>query len=114
MLYEVITLRAPDAGGRAVRPGDASGHVLGAAVSWAIWITGLPGSGKSRLARRVAAALAALGEPAVVLELDEIRKVLTPAPKYSEAERDLVYRALVFMAVELTEVDVPVIRNNFV
>ncbi len=78
-------------------------------MSWAIWITGLPGSGKSLLARRAADALAALGEPVVVLELDEIRKTLTPAPTYSDAERDLVYRALVYMAVELTEAGVPVI-----
>ena len=78
-------------------------------MSWAIWITGLPGSGKSLLARRAADALAALGEPVVVLELDEIRKTLTPAPTYSDAERDLVYRALVSMAVELTEAGVPVI-----
>ena len=78
-------------------------------MSWAIWITGLPGSGKSLLARRAADALAARGEPVVLLELDEIRKTLTPAPTYSDAERDLVYRALVYMAVELTGAGVPVI-----
>ncbi len=78
-------------------------------MSWAIWITGLPGSGKSLLARRAAQALAALGERVVVLELDEIRKTLTPAPTYSDDERDLVYRALAYMAVELTEAGVPVI-----
>lgn len=78
-------------------------------MSWAIWITGLPGSGKSLLARRAAQALAELNERVVVLELDEVRKTLTPAPTYSDAERDLVYRALVYMAVELTEAGVPVI-----
>ena len=78
-------------------------------MSWAIWITGLPGSGKSLLARRAAQALAALNERVVVLELDEIRKTLTPAPTYSDAERDLVYRPLVYVAVELTEAGVPVI-----
>ncbi len=78
-------------------------------MSWAIWITGLPGSGKSLLARRAAQALAELNERVVMLELDEIRRTLTPAPTYSDAERDLVYRALVYMAVELTEAGVPVI-----
>ena len=78
-------------------------------MSWAIWITGLPGSGKSALARGAAEALRAQGEPVSVLELDEIRKVLTPSPAYSEAERDVVYRALVFMATALTEQGVPVI-----
>jgi len=78
-------------------------------VSWAIWITGLPGSGKSALARAAAAALEAAGEPVRVLELDEIRKTLTPRPTYSSAERDVVYRALACMAALLTEAGVPVI-----
>lgn len=78
-------------------------------MSWAIWITGLPGSGKSLLARHAARALAERDARVVVLELDEIRKTLTPVPTYSAAERDLVYRALVSMAVELTEAGVPVI-----
>lgn len=38
-----------------------------------------------------------------VLELDEIRKVVTPEPTYTNAERDIVYRALAYMAKLLTE-----------
>jgi adenylylsulfate kinase len=71
-------------------------------VSSAIWITGPPASGKSVLARAAAAALSASGEPVVVLELDEIRGVLTPSPTHTDTERDVVYRALVYMAVALT------------
>jgi len=78
-------------------------------VSWAIWITGLPGSGKSALARAAAEILGSEGESPRVLELDEIRKTLTPHPTYSDAERDVVYRALAGMAAILTEVGVPVI-----
>ena len=78
-------------------------------MSWAIWITGPPGSGKTTLARGVAAALEVRGFTLKVLELDEIRKVVTPAPTYSEAERDVVYRALAYMAKLLTEAGVPVI-----
>ncbi len=78
-------------------------------MSWAIWITGLPGSGKSALARAAAATLRAAGTPVRVLELDEIRKTLTPHPTYSDAEREVVYRALGGMAALLTEVGVPVI-----
>lgn len=78
-------------------------------MSWAIWITGRPGSGKSALAQEAARRLGAAGEPVRVLELDEIRKALTPAPTYSDAEREVVYRALAGMAALLTEVGVPVI-----
>lgn len=78
-------------------------------MSWAIWITGLPGSGKTTLARGVAAALRARGIPVKLLGLDEIRRVLTPVPTYTGVEREIVYRALVHMAKLLTEADVPVI-----
>ncbi len=78
-------------------------------MSWAIWITGVPGSGKTTLARGVAATLEARGIPVRVLELDEIRKVVTPEPAYTDAERDLVYRALAYMAKLLTEAEVAVL-----
>jgi adenylylsulfate kinase len=78
-------------------------------VSWAIWITGLPASGKSSLARATAARLHAGGETVVVLELDEIRRIVTPSPTYTDTERDVVYRALVYMASALTASGVPVI-----
>lgn len=78
-------------------------------MSWAIWITGPPGSGKSALARSAAERLRALGEPVRVLELDEIRRVLTPAATYSAEEREAVYRALGWMAALLAGVGVPVI-----
>jgi len=78
-------------------------------VGWAIWITGLPGSGKTTLAHGVATALAARGVTVKVLELDEIREVVTPEPTYSDAEREIVYRALAYMAKLLTEAGVPVL-----
>ena len=78
-------------------------------MSWAIWVTGRPGSGKSTVARAAAGQLAEQGMPVRVLELDRIRPVVTPAPTYSEVERETVYRALVFMAVALTQAGVPVV-----
>ena len=71
-------------------------------MSWTIWITGLPGSGKSVIARAAAAALEARGEHVEVLELDVLRRALTPAPTYDAVERDAVYGALVFIARTLT------------
>lgn len=62
-----------------------------------VWITGLPGSGKSTVAEGVKARFPGL----VVLRMDEFRKAVTPAPTYSEEERDLVYRALVSTAKTL-------------
>jgi adenylylsulfate kinase len=78
-------------------------------MSWAIWITGLPGSGKSVVSRAAADAIAAAGESVALLELDEMRRLVTPAPTYSDVERDLVYRALVYVASALVEAGLPVI-----
>lgn len=78
-------------------------------MSWAIWITGPPGSGKSTLAQGAVSALQAQGTPARLLELDEVRRVLTPEATYSHGEREIVYRALAYMAKLVTESGVPVI-----
>jgi adenylylsulfate kinase len=72
-------------------------------MAWVIWITGLPGSGKTTLARAAAAALREGGRRVRILHLDEIRRVLTPRPTYDEAERDLVYAALACLARILWE-----------
>ena len=78
-------------------------------MSWAIWITGLPGSGKSAIARAAVAELAARGERVEHLELDVLRRTLTPVPTYDAAERDAVYRALVLLARTLTRAGQPVL-----
>jgi adenylylsulfate kinase-like enzyme/CBS domain-containing protein len=78
-------------------------------MSWAIWITGPPASGKSTLARRVAERLATDGSPVTVLDLEELLRVLTPPTTHLVVERDIVYRALVVMAAELTAVGRPVV-----
>ena len=63
-------------------------------MSWAVWITGLPGSGKSTIALKVKERV----PDAVILRIDELRKIVTPTPAYSGEEREYVYKALVYTA----------------
>lgn len=62
--------------------------------AFAVWLTGLPGSGKSAIARALAAQLHARGVEASLLESDVLRAQLTPFARYDEAERDFFYAAL--------------------
>lgn len=57
----------------------------------ALWLTGLPGSGKSTIAEEIKKRHPEF----IILRMDELRKVVTPEPSYSEAEREIVYRCLV-------------------
>ncbi|MGZ9159401.1 MAG: adenylyl-sulfate kinase [Nitrospira sp.] len=68
---------------------------------FALWITGLPASGKSSIVARLTPKLQALGIEAEVLESDAVRRILTPSPTYSIEERDLFYRSLAFMGSRL-------------
>ncbi len=77
--------------------------------SFAIWLTGLPASGKSAIARALLAALQARGVEPALLESDVLRTQLTPRPRYDEAERDLFYEALACLGAFLAERGVPVI-----
>lgn len=77
-------------------------------MAFAVWFTGLPGSGKTVIASRSAAILKNEGIDVKILQLDEIRKVLTPEPKYTDDERNIVYLSLVYMAKLLVENDVNV------
>lgn len=67
-------------------------------MSFCLWLTGLPGSGKSTILNELSRMLIEAGIEAVSLSLDHIRKVLTPKPRYTDEERDIVYRSLVMMA----------------
>jgi len=77
--------------------------------SFAIWITGLPASGKSTIASALKPQLEELGLTVEVLESDEVRRIITPTPTYSEAERDLFYRALAFTGQKLVAHGVTVV-----
>ncbi len=78
-------------------------------MAWVVWFTGLPGCGKTTIAQRTKAMLSEKGVSAKILQLDEIRKVITPHPKYTEDERDIVYASLAYMAKLLAESGINVI-----
>jgi adenylylsulfate kinase len=69
---------------------------------FAVWITGLPASGKSSITRELMKKLDARGVPMVVLESDKMRNILTPEPTYSEREREQFYRAIVLIGELIT------------
>jgi adenylylsulfate kinase-like enzyme len=62
------------------------------ADGFALWVTGLPGSGKSSLAAWLAETLRAKGFDAVLLSMDQRRKAYFPEPRYTPEERDTAYR----------------------
>jgi adenylylsulfate kinase len=77
--------------------------------AFAVWITGLPASGKSTLTRALKALLGERGINVAVLESDELRKVFTPDPRYDDKERDGFYRQLTFVGSLLVRHGVPVV-----
>ncbi len=76
---------------------------------WCVWITGLPGSGKSTVANLLLEKLKSLNIHAQIISVDMLRQYATPQPTYSEEERATIYGALVFTAKMLAENDVNVI-----
>ena len=72
-------------------------------TGYAVWLTGLPASGKSTIARGLVAALGEVDGPVQLLDSDELRRALTPHPSYSQQERDWFYRVLVYVARLLSQ-----------
>lgn len=69
---------------------------------FALWMTGLPASGKSSITRELMKNLDENGYSALVLESDEMRKILTPMPTYDQEERDAFYRSLALLGELIT------------
>jgi adenylylsulfate kinase len=75
-----------------------------------IWITGLPASGKSTIARAFLSTFRKkYKSPIVHLNSDHLRSVLTPNPTYSFSEREWFYSVIAFLAGLLHESGVHVL-----
>ncbi|HUG76468.1 MAG TPA: adenylyl-sulfate kinase [Burkholderiales bacterium] len=72
-------------------------------MSFALWLTGLSGSGKSAIARELLGLLHERGVEAAVLESDVLRTQLTPFARYDEADRDFFYGFLAEIGSSLVE-----------
>ncbi len=71
-----------------------------------IFLSGLPGTGKSYLSKRLAQKL-----PCVVIESDAMRKVLFPQPTYTPQESAKLFRLLYLLIKELLERNIGVILD---
>jgi adenylylsulfate kinase len=66
-----------------------------------VWFTGLPSAGKSTLARAVRRHLLEAGRACVLLDGDDVRAALVPAPGHDEAGRAAFYGTLARLAALL-------------
>lgn len=78
-------------------------------MTFAVWLTGLSGSGKSAIGRELIEQLHRRGVDAARLESDVLRTQVTPFPTYSDAERDLFYGALAALGAFIAGAGRPVI-----
>jgi adenylylsulfate kinase len=82
---------------------------MSAQPGFAIWMTGIPASGKTSITRELVKKLAADKVHAVVLESDEMRTILTPEPTYGPEERDRFYKTLALIGEMITRSGVNVV-----
>lgn len=77
---------------------------------FAVWLTGLPASGKTAIAHRLLALLRnECGLAVAHLESDRLRTILTPEPSYNREERDQFYATLVSLAHWLSSQGIAVV-----
>ena len=74
-----------------------------------VWLTGLPGSGKTTIARELEPKLREMGWPVEVLDGDEIRQNLSKGLGFSREDRETHLKRVVYVAKLLSRNGVAVI-----
>jgi adenylylsulfate kinase len=77
--------------------------------AFAVWITGLPASGKSTVTAALVRLLRGCGIDVAVLESDMLRKQFSGPEEYGERDREYFYGSMAFIGRVLTDHGVPVI-----
>ncbi|MBI4739927.1 adenylyl-sulfate kinase [Candidatus Woesearchaeota archaeon] len=72
-------------------------------MTFVIWLTGLPGSGKSAISRELLELLRQRGVKCEYLKLDKLRQTIVRRPRYDVEERDFVYSILIEDAIEFVK-----------
>jgi adenylylsulfate kinase len=78
-------------------------------IPFALWITGLPASGKSTITAALVAGLRKRGIDPIVLESDVFRKHFTPHATHSEEDRVSFYQGIVEIAAMILDRGIPVV-----
>lgn len=81
-------------------------------VGWCVWITGLPGSGKSVISNILIKLLSEEEVHVQLISSDALRRIVTPRPYYSLEERDVVYGTVIYIASLLTRNGVNVVIDG--
>jgi adenylylsulfate kinase len=76
---------------------------------FAVWITGLPGSGKSVLSGALERRLSERGVQSAVLESDALRKTFSTESRYDAQDREYFYGSIAFIGKVLTDHGISVI-----
>lgn len=79
---------------------------------FAVWLTGLPGSGKSVISEKLQELLKDHRILTQILQMDVMRHYVTPDPQYTDKERQLIYNAFSFSAKLLVDNEVKVIMDG--
>jgi len=71
-------------------------------LGFVVWLTGLPGSGKTTIAKLLIQTLKEAGIKAELFDGDEVRKQLSPDLGFTKKERELHARRIVYLSKIIT------------